>query len=116
MKKIIAHNQKPWFELTRLGIKRIEGRLCRGKFAKIKSGDFLCIISQDEKSTHKTKVLAVRRYKNFRDMLRHETLEKVLPGVDNLGQGVEIYRKYYSAEDEEKYGVVAIEIEPIKLA
>jgi len=46
-------------------------------------------------------------------MLKKEGIENVLPGVKNIEEGVQIYRQFYSEEREKKYGVVAIEVEPI---
>ena len=44
-------------------------------------------------------------------MLKSETLEKVLPNVESINDGVDIYHQYYSAEDEAKYGVLAFGLE-----
>ena len=46
-------------------------------------------------------------------MLEREGIERVLPGVHNIEEGVRIYRQFYTEEEEKNYGVVAIEIEPI---
>ena len=37
-------------------------------------------------------------------------IDKVLPGISNIDEGLKIYRGFYGEKDEDKYGVVAIEI------
>ncbi|KAI8537436.1 hypothetical protein RHMOL_Rhmol09G0023600 [Rhododendron molle] len=50
----------------------------------------------------------VRRYASFSEMLEAESLTKVLPGVQTIEEGVQIYRKFYSEEKEKLNGVLAI--------
>lgn len=47
-------------------------------------------------------------------MLEKEGLENVLPGVKSIEEGIQVYRRFYDEEKEKKYGVVAIEIEPLE--
>jgi WD40 repeat protein len=47
-------------------------------------------------------------------MIESEGLERVLPGVSSLKEGVDVYRQFYTEEDEKVYGVVAITIEFLK--
>jgi ASC-1-like (ASCH) protein len=90
------------------GRKKVEGRLYDEKRQKIKPGDeitfenrLMCVVKD------------VRVYSSFREMLEKEGIENVLPGVDSLEEGVGVYRRFYSEERERRYGVAAIEIEPI---
>jgi ASC-1-like (ASCH) protein len=39
-----------------------------------------------------------------------EEIDKCLPDVVDINDGINIYREFYSIEDEIKYGVVAIEL------
>ncbi|KAJ6741266.1 RNA-BINDING ASCH DOMAIN PROTEIN [Salix purpurea] len=50
----------------------------------------------------------VHRYASFSKMLQAESLEKVLPGVKTVEEGVEIYRKFYTEEKEMSIGVLAV--------
>jgi len=47
---------------------------------------------------------------SFKSYLEKETLERCLPSIDNIDQGVKIYYKYYNKEDEAKYNVVALRL------
>ncbi|XP_043696707.1 uncharacterized protein LOC122647343 [Telopea speciosissima] len=50
----------------------------------------------------------VRRYDSFSEMLELESLPKVLPGVNSIEEGVQIYRKFYTEEKAKSNGVLAI--------
>ncbi|OIN89805.1 hypothetical protein AUJ40_01310 [Candidatus Berkelbacteria bacterium CG1_02_42_45] len=106
-----SHKKEPWFSLIGSRQKSIEGRLRKGKYAKIKPGDYILVYSPGEKDCLKVKVLAVRYYDSFKDMLEREKLTRILPGVKNIETGIETYNKIYSREDEKNFGVAAIEIE-----
>ncbi|OIW03756.1 hypothetical protein TanjilG_30032 [Lupinus angustifolius] len=53
-------------------------------------------------------VQGIRRYPTFSDMLEAEKLEKVLPGVESVEEGLEVYRRFYTEEKELANGVLAI--------
>ncbi|ONI29469.1 hypothetical protein PRUPE_1G199500 [Prunus persica] len=50
----------------------------------------------------------IRSYSSFSEMMEAEGLSKVLPGVETIEQGVQIYRKFYTEEKERSNGVLAI--------
>ncbi|AEH25540.1 ASCH domain-containing protein [Pyrococcus yayanosii] len=102
--------QEEYIELIRTGKKKIEGRLYDEKRRQIKPGDIISF----EGGKLKVRVKALRVYSSFREMLEKEGLENVLPGVDSIEEGVRVYRQFYDEEREKKYGVVAIEVEPIE--
>jgi hypothetical protein len=52
----------------------------------------------------------VHRYTSFSEMLKVEGLAKVLPGVESIEEGVQVYRNFYSEEKERMNGVVAIRV------
>ncbi len=90
------------------GRKKVEGRLYDEKRQAIRPGDtvifenrLMCVVKD------------VRTYPSFREMLEREGLENVLPGVGSIEEGMKVYRRFYSEEKERKYGVAAIEVEPV---
>lgn len=92
--------------------KTIEGRLGKDKFLKIKVGDEICFIRAYTPEIYvSTYVTAVRAYPSFEEMLKAEGLEKVLPGVDSVEEGIKVYRQFYTEEDEKTYGVLAFEFQ-----
>ena len=96
---------EPWYGFIVRGLKNVEGRLRKGKFAKIQHGDTLVING----SVNYT-VKGIRFYNSFENMLENECILRVLPEINDVKDGTDIYRSFYSKEDEEQYGVVAIEI------
>lgn len=104
----MLHVSEPWFSLIKNGKKTIEGRLNRDP-TKYKVGDTLIIKNKD---TIELKITALTTYKSFKEMLEKEGLDKVLPdeSVKTIEDGINIYYKFYKPEDEEKYGVIAIQL------
>lgn len=100
---------EPWFSLIKLGIKTVEGRLNTGDHAKMQPGDTVTFTNDQlgfSRSTTKT-VAKKTAYETFDDYPRAEQLGRCLPGVE---QGVQVYRQYYAAADEQAHGVVALHL------
>ena len=57
--------------------------------------------------TCEKQIVEIKKYRNFKSYLIGEKLEKCLPTVIKLNDGISIYRAFYSLEKEKKYGVVA---------
>ena len=74
-------------------------------------GDIVKWICSDDSVL--TEITGKRSYKTFKEYLETEGLNKCLPGVETIEAGVAIYHKYYTLEDEAKYGALAIEIKKI---
>lgn len=99
------HVQEPFFSYLKDGLKTIEGRCATGKYNLLGSGTLLLI----NKCTI-LKVQDIIHYTSFSEMLTAENLSKVLPGVQAIEEGVEIYRKFYTDEQERSNGVLAIHV------
>jgi ASC-1-like (ASCH) protein len=104
------HLSEPWFSLIKLKLKKCEGRLNKGDFSKMKEGDIIEFYNEDFdiKRKYKVKITKVNHYTTFKKYLENESLKKCLPGIDNINEGLKIYFKYYSKENEKKYNIVAI--------
>ena len=100
---------EPWFSLIKLGIKIVEGRLNKGEFANMKTGDII-LFSNNELGFERKFTIKIKNttyYDNFKIYLENETLEKCLPGIDNIEDGLNVYYKYYKKSDELKYKIKA---------
>ncbi len=107
MIKIISiHKSEPYRSFVLNGQKTIEERLNRGKWTQLKKGDILKM----RPGNFKFVIKDIRGYKTFAEMFKNEGLKNVLPDQIDIKDGVKIYHKYYSAENEKKFGVLAIEI------
>lgn len=103
---------EPWFSIINLGLKPVEGRLNKGDFAKLQVGDTITFFNEDFNYREFTvKVTKLTYYKTFEAYLRKETLKKCLPGIKTIKDGLSVYYKYFTKEQEEKFGVVCISVE-----
>lgn len=50
------------------------------------------------------------RYPSFEQYLMQEGLARTLPGTRSIERGVAAYRQFYSAEEENAHGVVALHL------
>lgn len=108
------HLSEPWFTLISLGLKTVEGRRNKGKFKEMQVGDIIEWNNNDfGERKFLTKIIEKVEYKTFKEYLENEGLDKCLPGIYSLEHGLNVYFKYYTKEDETKYGVIAIRIELI---
>ena len=101
----------PWFDLIASKKKTVEGRLHVGKFAALKRGDILIInhAVNPNKRIH-CHICAVRKYASFQQYLEEEGLNRTLPGVHAIAEGVSLYHAFYSPERASEHGVVAVEL------
>lgn len=104
----------PWFEFVQNGQKLWEGR--RYKAEKYKVGDKLIIRHHtDEKRDKFTKTIkSILIFETFQKGLEYfdkqEKMQQVLPEIDTVKAGVEIYKKFVSIETQTREGVCFIEI------
>ena len=112
--------QEPWFSLIQNNVKVVEGRLNKGDFAKFKKGDVIQWTNDmnGRKRYIFTNIIDIKKYKTFEEMLQIENLHKVLPvpgiGINNIDDGVKVYRQWYTPELEQQFGVIAIHIRVIR--
>ena len=110
------HLSEPWLSLIDMGIKRVEGRINKGKFAELQENDIIEWHNEDFKERKiLTKVVKKVIYKNFEEYLKHEKSKgfNPLPGMPSLDHELSVYYKYYTKEKEKEFGVVAVRIEKI---
>tara|TARA_B110000037_G_scaffold191061_1_gene224367 strand:+ start:69 stop:407 length:339 start_codon:yes stop_codon:yes gene_type:complete len=103
--------KEPWFSLIKNKQKIVEGRLNKGSSKEIKKNDIIKWVNGEESVI--TLIRRVTIYKNFKNYLEKEGLRNTLPHekINNINDGINVYYKYYSKEDEEKYGILAIQME-----
>ena len=97
-------NEK-WLNYIIAGTKTIEGRLNKNKFRLITRGDIILFNGIIQK-----KVVGVRHYDGWDEYLETEGINKCLPSIKTIRDGIVIYRDFYNVADECLYGVVAFEL------
>ena len=103
--------KEPYFYYIKKRKKTIEGRLNTGKFSLFKKDDILKIINGDNYVI--VKIKKIKKYSSFEEYLSQEGLKRTLPNIKTINDGVNIYHKFYSQENENKYGVLAIYLKKI---
>jgi ASC-1-like (ASCH) protein len=108
-----THNLKlaTWpFDAIKNGNKTIESRLYDEKRQLIELGDTLVFTNRESpEQTLTVKVIGLLRYSSFEAMFSHSEPTKFGgPSVDLL---LDQISEFYSAEEQEKYGVIGIEFE-----
>lgn len=107
------HRAEPYFTFVKNGQKTIEGRLKKGEYANLKVGDHIVVQNDDETDSVEVEVKDVRPYPTFESMLNSEDLKQVLPDIETVAQAVQVYRQFYAPEQEQEFGVIAIEVATI---
>lgn len=102
------------------GNKTIEGRLNRGKFARYQPGDIIKLrrdyrdetgaLHDGERDSARVEVVAVRRYDTFLAMVETEGYRRVIPDATSIETAASEYTRFYSSDEQENYGVLAIEV------
>jgi len=112
MKHEMRLNSEP-FKNIKNGTKTIELRLNDEKRQLLNVGDILEFTNRQDDEKLCTKIIGLHHYDNFIELYKH--FDKVSMGYreDEIANPEDM-EKYYSKEEQEKYGVVGIEVEVIK--
>lgn len=102
------------------GRKTIEGRLDKGKFSQYRPGDQVWLrrdyrdesgrLQEGEVRQALVGIKEIRKYASFTEMTHSENYKHILPAAQSAEAAASLYDKYYGAEDQARYGVLAIEI------
>lgn len=101
--------QDPWFSYISSGKKVVEGRLKKNKFSLMVPGDTVEITNGEKRIV--CTIASVKEYASFYEYLYHEGLDRCLPSVTSIEDGVNVYYEFYSKEDENTFGIVAITLQ-----
>jgi len=107
------HRTEPYFTFVKNGRKTIEGRLKKGLYCLVKPGDHIIVYNEEETDSIRVLVKDVRTYISIQEMFEHEIIKKLLPNANTIEEGIEIYQKFYTNEQQQKFGIVAIEFKRI---
>jgi ASC-1-like (ASCH) protein len=111
------HMSEPWFSLIAVGCKTVEGRLHHDDWEKMRQGDIIEWYNLDYTPILdrelKTIILSKKVYPSFESYLTNEGMQKTLPSIKNINDGLKIYYNYYKPEDEKKFGIAAIQLKVV---
>lgn len=99
--------QEPYFTQIATGRKTVEGRINRDDWAAVCVGDKIEFYYNDNSII--CEVVAIHHEKDFASLYRRFG-DNLLPGISSEDEAMAIYHQFYTVADEERYGVVGIEI------
>lgn len=105
------HCKDPWFSLIRQGVKPVEGRKNTHTYKKIKVGDHINFTNGEESFV--ALVTEIRNYASLEEYFSDVTLEKALPGVKTVEEGLAIYHEWSTPENIKQYGFLGIFVKPV---
>jgi ASC-1-like (ASCH) protein len=101
------------YRMIERGEKTCEARLYDEKRQQIDLGDMIVFSRVDNKSqTMETEVVGLLRYETFGDMFARTDPSKF--GIENAELGAEVMLQYYDQQQQDKYGVLGIELELVR--
>ncbi len=110
MHEMRLHNEP--FELIKNGSKTIEMRLYDEKRQLIKVGDTIEFTNRLTEEKLKVEVIALHKFASFSELYTNFNKISIGYGIDEDANPLDM-EKYYSKEEQTKYGVVGIEIKKI---
>lgn len=107
-----VHLHKEVFDIVKDGIKDVEVRLYDEKRQKLKVGDKLIFISRGNNNDQITAVVKkIVYFKDFVEVTKNYEMNRIYLEGTSLDEYLELMNKFYSIEEQKKYGVLAIEFE-----
>ena len=107
--------REPYVRQILSGQKSVEGRLVRGMFVRMRTGDTVRFFCRRSEVT--CRISRISKYTGFRDMLSQEGILNCLPneGKAGLDAGVQLYHNIPNFQkDEAQCGVLALELQLIR--
>ena len=102
----------PWFEYIKEGSKVYEGRCNWKQASQYTIGDILNISHHTDplEPPFAVEIIDIHKFDTFETALTTLGLSKVLPGIETIEEGIQIYLKYYRLSTQLENGVLIIEI------
>ena len=106
--------QQKYYDFIKRGTKRIEIRLFDEKRQKIKIGDTIKFLKEDNQDeSFEVKVIGLLRYNSFEDMFKDFDISILSDKSMTKEELIGVLEQFYTKEKQEQYGVLGIRIELI---
>ena len=104
--------QQKYYDFIKRGTKRIEIRLFDEKRQKIKIGDTIKFLKEDNQDeSFEVKVIGLLRYNSFEDMFKDFDISVLSDKSMTKDELISALEKFYTKEKQEQYGVLGIRID-----
>lgn len=107
------HLESEIFDLVNNNIKNIEVRLNDDKRKNLKVGDIINIINRGNNESINVRIINLEYFSSFKECINNYDLNRLYNHSITRDEFLDLLYKFYSKEDEIKYGVVAISFEKI---
>jgi len=112
--EMIIHLDADVFETVDKGFKNVEGRVNDEKRQKLKVGDKLIFLKRpDEIEKIEAVVEDLVYYKDFYEMIKDYSMKEIYLEEYSKDYYINLIKRFYSDEEINKYGVVAIKFKKI---
>lgn len=109
-----CHLDEDIFEVVKKGIKNVEVRVNDEKRRSMKIGDEIVFLKRPlEEEKIVTKIIGLKVFNNFKELVKDYSIERLYLSDFTKEEFVKLLGRFYSDEEQEKYGVVAIEFEKV---
>jgi len=106
------HVRSEFFDYLIKGVKKVEGRLYDDKRRKIRPGDYIRL--RDELSREAFFLVKdILAFRSFQEMFNFLNFSLFIPNAKSIEDAIRVYRTFYSEEEEKRYGVCAIILDPL---
>lgn len=113
--EMIVHLHPEVFEIVESGAKDVEARVYDEKRRKLKIGDTLVFLKRPlEEEKIVAKVVDLKVFKNFLELGKAYEMKRLYLENYTLEMWLDILKQFYSEEEVNKNGVVAIVFEQVK--
>lgn len=106
--------KEPWFSYIKMGVKKVEGRVCCDEWANLEDGQYLLIIDPESNKSFTAKIIKIRNYDDIDTYIMAESLENILPEVSNVNIARQIYLQWCPENEIKQYGFKSVELQVIK--
>ena len=112
--EMTIHLDDDIFEIVENGSKNIEVRLNDEKRRKLKIGDKLIFLKRpDDIEKIEAIVIDLKYYKNFKELVYNNDIENLYLKTYTKKEFLNLLKRFYTDEEQEKYGVVAIKFKKL---
>ena len=102
--------QQQYLDGIKSGVKNIEGRLAKSEYRLLEINSTIVFFNNEHTQKAEKKIASLRIYKSFREAFKVEDYRKAVPGVNGVGEAIDVYEQFYSKAEQLKHGVIFIEI------
>ena len=109
-----CHLDEDVFVVVKNGIKNVEVRVYDEKRRKMKIGDEIIFLKRPlEEEKIVTRIVDLKVFKDFNELVSKYNIERLYLDTFSKEEFINLLGRFYSKEEQDKFGVVAIEFEVI---